>query len=100
MEFKVAGMRHGKQSKVDLTQTFDVLVIGGGNAALCAAMPARKAGAEVLVLESSPEDFRGGNSRHTRNLRYMHDRANDFLTGGSRSMAPSTAAIARWLMHA
>jgi tricarballylate dehydrogenase len=81
MEFKVVGMKQGKQSNVDLGQTFDVLVIGGGNAALCAAMPAQKAGAKVLVLETSPEDFRGGNSRHTRNLRYMHDRANDFLTG-------------------
>ena len=66
---------------VDLLKTYDVLVVGGGNAALCAAMTAREAGASVLVLEASPVDFRGGNSRHTRNLRYMHDRGNDFLTG-------------------
>jgi tricarballylate dehydrogenase len=50
----------------------DVLVIGGGNAALCAAMTAREAGATVVVLEHAPRDFRGGNSRHTRNLRVMH----------------------------
>ncbi|MFZ7128121.1 MAG: FAD-dependent tricarballylate dehydrogenase TcuA [Desulfobacterales bacterium] len=61
--------------------SFDVLVIGGGNAALCAAMTAREAGASVLVLEGSPRDFRGGNSRHTRNLRYLHDSATAFLTG-------------------
>jgi tricarballylate dehydrogenase len=59
----------------------DVLVVGGGNAALCAAMTAREAGAKVLLLESAPKDFRGGNSRHTRNIRYVHDRGNDYLTG-------------------
>ena len=59
----------------------EVLVIGGGNAALCAAMTAREAGAEVLLLECAPREFRGGNSRHTRNLRYLHRSGNDFLTG-------------------
>lgn len=57
------------------------MVVGGGNAGLCAAMTAREAGASVLLLESSPFEFRGGNSRHTRNLRYLHDRGNSFLTG-------------------
>ena len=56
-----------------LTQPFDVLVIGGGNAGLCAAITARRAGARVLVLESATKDFRGGNSRHTRNLRCIHE---------------------------
>ena len=74
-------MMPGNQTTVDLSQTFDVLVIGGGNAALCAAMTAREAGAEVLILESAPQHFRGGNSRHTRNLRYLHETGNDFLTG-------------------
>ena len=59
----------------------DVLVIGGGNAALCAAMTAREAGARVLLLETAPREYRGGNSRHTRNLRYMHRTGNQFLTG-------------------
>ena len=58
----------------------DVLVIGGGNAALCAALSARELGASVLVLESSPRAVRGGNSRHTRNLRCMHDRPTRVLT--------------------
>jgi tricarballylate dehydrogenase len=55
-------------------------VIGGGNAGLCAAISARDAGARVLVLESSPRAFRGGNSRHTRNMRCMHDTPTHILT--------------------
>jgi len=59
----------------------DVLVIGGGNAALCAALMAREAGASVLLLEASPREWRGGNSQHTRNLRCMHDAPQDVLIG-------------------
>ncbi|WP_170428522.1 FAD-dependent tricarballylate dehydrogenase TcuA [Ruegeria arenilitoris] len=50
----------------------DIVVIGGGNAALCAAMTAAEAGARVLILEAAPKPYRGGNSRHTRNFRCMH----------------------------
>jgi len=66
---------------VDLTRRFDVLVIGGGNAALCAAISARRAGASVLVLEGAPKFYRGGNTRHTRNMRCAHDAATEILTG-------------------
>jgi len=65
---------------LDLTRTFDVLVIGGGNAALCAAITAREAGCSVLLLEHAPRAFRGGNSRHTRNLRAMHIGPTSVLT--------------------
>ena len=65
----------------DLGKTYDVLVAGGGNAALCAAISARREGASVLVLEAASRFYRGGNTRHTRNIRCSHDAATDTLTG-------------------
>ena len=62
----------------------DVLVIGGGNAALCAALMAREAGASVMLLEAAPREWRGGNSSHTRNLRCMHDAPQDVLIDAYR----------------
>ena len=106
---------------MDADDGYDVLVLGGGNAALCAAITARETGCSVLLLESAPKHFRGGNSRHTRNLRCMHDAPEDVLTdaypeeeywqdllkvtGGqtseqlARTTIRSTATCRRW-MHA
>src|SRR5262245_51508088 len=47
---------------------YDVIVVGGGNAALCAALSAAESVKKVLVLERAPEDESGGNSRFTAGL--------------------------------
>src|SRR5258706_5427864 len=65
---------------VDFSRHYDVLVLGGGNAALCAALSAREAGRSVLLVQAAPRAWRGGNSQHTRNLRCMHDAPADVLT--------------------
>lgn len=51
-----------------MTDRYDVVVVGAGNAAFCAALAAREQGATVLVLERAPEDEAGGNSRFTAGL--------------------------------
>ena len=59
---------------------WDVVIVGGGNAALCAAIEAAETGASVIILEGAPFDYRGGNSRHTRNFRCMHQGPLSVLT--------------------
>ena len=61
-------------SEVPPSPSTDVLVIGGGSAALCAAIAARRNGASVRLVEKAPAALRGGNTRHARNFRLMHDR--------------------------
>lgn len=63
---------------------WDVLIAGGGNAALCAAIAAARAGRRVLIVEAAPKFYRGGNTRHTRNMRCAHDHATGTLTGPYR----------------
>lgn len=63
---------------------YDILIIGGGNAALCAAITAAEQGAKVVILEAAPKPYRGGNSRHTRNFRCMHQDPVSVLTDSYR----------------
>jgi len=57
---------------------WDVIVIGGGNAALCAALSAKETAKRVLLLERAPEDEAGGNSRFTAGLlRIVYNGAGD-----------------------
>ena len=80
---------------VDLSRKYDVLVIGGGNAALCAAISAARDGAKVAVLEAAPKFYRGGNTRHTRNMRCAHDAATDILDRKSTRLNSSHLARSR-----
>ncbi|MGH2966470.1 MAG: FAD-dependent tricarballylate dehydrogenase TcuA [Solirubrobacterales bacterium] len=59
----------------------DVIVIGGGNAAMCAALTARRLGRGVVVLERALEGSRGGNTRHTRNIRHAHEGSDAIMMG-------------------
>lgn len=59
-------------------ESYDVIVVGGGNAALCAAISASDEGAKVLLLERAPQDERGGNSSYTEGLlRCVYQGADD-----------------------
>jgi succinate dehydrogenase/fumarate reductase flavoprotein subunit len=55
----------------DSTEKYDVIVVGGGNAALCSALAAREEGAKALLLERAPGSERGGNSTFTEGLIYQ-----------------------------
>ena len=62
-------------------QTADVIVVGAGNAAFCAALAARERGAKVLMLEAAPEEESGGNSRFTAgSIRVAYDGVDDIKT--------------------
>ena len=65
---------------MEYDRDWDVIIVGGGNAALCAAIEAAEQGCKTLILESAPKDYRGGNSRHTRNFRCMHQEPMAVLT--------------------
>jgi len=59
-------------------QTFDVIVVGKGNAALCAALSAREHGARVAMLEAAPVEEAGGNSRFSHGmLRFVYEGVED-----------------------
>jgi len=57
-----------------MKNAYDIVVVGAGNAALCAALSARESGASVLVLERAPEKERGGNTAFTAGaMRFAYD---------------------------
>src|SRR5688572_23272039 len=65
-------------NKIMLPTSADVVIVGGGNAALCAALAAAEHGASILVLERAPEDESGGNSRFTAGaMRCVYDGVED-----------------------
>ena len=59
----------------------DVIVVGAGNAAFCAALAAQEQGANVLMLEAAPQEESGGNSRFTAGaIRVVYDGIDDVKT--------------------
>jgi tricarballylate dehydrogenase len=61
-----------------LPPSTDVIVVGAGNAALCAALASAEQGVSVLVLERAPENEAGGNSRFTAGaFRCVYNGADD-----------------------
>ena len=58
----------------------DVIVVGAGNAAMCAALAARERGARVIVLESAPQEERGGNSTYTAGaMRFAYNGIDEYM---------------------
>src|SRR5213080_4241252 len=57
---------------------YDVIVVGAGNAAFCAALAAQEQGASVMMLEAAPEEESGGNSRFTAgSIRVVYNGVDD-----------------------
>jgi tricarballylate dehydrogenase len=73
-------------------QQYDVVVVGAGNAAFCAALSARESGARVLVLERAPEDVSGGNSRFTAGLMRVAYRGVEDLRRAIPDLTPDEIA--------
>ena len=82
-----------------MAEEFDVIVVGGGNAAFCAALSAQEQGARVVVLERAPEEEAGGNTRFTAgNIRFAYDGVEDLRTlmpdlTDAKSPSPISAPI-------
>ena len=73
-----------------MSKKFDVVVVGGGNAALVAALSAHEAGARVAVLEAAPREERGGNSRFSGSIfRIIHQGLDDVVSLLSDSAKPN-----------
>jgi tricarballylate dehydrogenase len=61
-----------------MTEIADVIIVGAGNAAFCAAHAAREKGARVLMLERAPQSENGGNSRFTAGaIRFAYEGVDD-----------------------
>ncbi len=61
-----------------MDQNPDIVVVGAGNAAICAALAARESGANVLVMERAPEQEKGGNTRYTAGaMRFVYNGVDD-----------------------
>ena len=78
---------HGAEA-VSASPAYDVIVVGGGNAGLVAAITATERVSRVLLLERAPAALRGGNTRHTRNVRCVHDTGYAYTPGSTWNGCP------------
>jgi tricarballylate dehydrogenase len=70
-----------QSEEVPMASARRIVIVGAGNAALCAALAARERGAEVTVLERAPRKLRGGNTAFTAGaMRVAYDGVDDLLT--------------------
>jgi len=73
-------VQHTRQDlaeEIDVAK-YDVVVVGAGNAAFCAAQAAAEKGAKVLMVERAPKELMGGNSRFTAGaFRCVYDGVDD-----------------------
>ena len=75
-------------------ETFDVIVVGAGNAAFTAALAARAEGVRVLVLEKATQKLRGGNTRFTGGLfRCTYNGIDDLMALIGANDDPSDVAV-------
>jgi len=73
----------------DTSEARHVVVVGGGNAGLCAAISAREQGAKVVLLERAPEPLAGGNSAFTAARYVIQEREMAFWTGRFAGRGPN-----------
>jgi tricarballylate dehydrogenase len=79
------------------TQNADVIVVGAGNAAFCAALAAQEQGAKVLMLEAAPEEESGGNSRFTAgSIRVVYNGVEDISKPPISAPTPPTSSSTTW----
>jgi len=65
---------------VSRQESWDVVVVGSGNAALCAALAAQESVDRVLVIEKAPREMAGGNTKYTAGaMRFVYDGREDLL---------------------
>ena len=58
----------------------DVIIVGSGNAALCAGIAACESGAKVLVIEKADQQMAGGNTKYTAGaMRFVYNSSSDLL---------------------
>ena len=75
----VAG-RGEPASERKMPKDWDVIVVGSGNAALCAAIAAKEKGRDVLVIEKAQPDLAGGNSKYTAGaMRFVYNTKEELL---------------------